>query len=232
MRHASFFILIVLVAVWPDIAAAQSASTFQQLPSILGSTPATMEEYINTLYRLAIGVAAILVVLRLIYAGVQYMFSEVITNKGKAVEDIKNALLGLVIILGAVTILNTINPEITRIDILRNARTISTTPTRPSQLPAQQTHERTNISAYDKAVAEAEKCRGQVEKVANGNFKVICPGQAPPTQNPNNQQMTGWPQSATSYTEYLEKQQQCRQAGGSPDGEETSLNQYTVRCFR
>ncbi len=92
--------------------------TFQQLPFLADAANLTTEDYINALYRMAISIAAILVVLRLVWAGVQYMLSEVVTSKEKARRDIQGALLGLLIVLGAVTILNTINPEITRTDIL------------------------------------------------------------------------------------------------------------------
>jgi len=92
----------------------------EQLPFMNGAVSST-EDYISALYMIAISVAAILVVIRLMLAGAKYMLSEVVTNKGQAKEDIKGALLGLIIVLGAVTILNTINPQLTRTDIFRNA---------------------------------------------------------------------------------------------------------------
>lgn len=98
------------------------------------------EDYISALYMIAISVAAILVVIRLMIAGAKYMLSEIVTDKGQAKEDIKGALLGLIIVLGAVTILNTINPQLTRTDIFRNAEiaTPPTTNTGNSSTPVQQ----------------------------------------------------------------------------------------------
>ena len=92
-------------------------STFQDLPFVSGMS---MESYATTLYRISITLAAFLVVLRLILAGVKYMFSEVVTNKEEAKKDITQALLGLLIILAAVTLLNTINPSLTELDFFRN----------------------------------------------------------------------------------------------------------------
>jgi len=75
-------------------------------------------DYINALYRLAISIAALLAVIKIIYAGVQYMFSDIVTQKEDAKKDIQGALLGLLIIIGAVIILNTVNTDITKNEIL------------------------------------------------------------------------------------------------------------------
>lgn len=92
--------------------------TFQTLPFTTGAANLSTEGYINALYRIAISIAAILVVIKIILAGVKYLFSDVITNKEAAKKDIRSALLGLIIILGAVTILQTINPQIINMDVL------------------------------------------------------------------------------------------------------------------
>lgn len=129
MKYFSL-ILIALLIILPETVLAQN--TFQQLPFIGGAVSST-EDYISALYRIAISVAAILVVLRLIMAGVKYILTDVVSTKSKAKDDIQNSLLGLLIILGAVTILNTINPQITRTDIFRSA-----TPTGGQQAGNQQ----------------------------------------------------------------------------------------------
>jgi hypothetical protein len=112
------FILSLGITLLPALAFAQTDMTFQEIPFLSGAGATTTEGYLTALYRVAIAAAAIIAVLRIILAGVKYMFSEIITSKKEAVEDIKGALLGLLIILGAVTILNTINPALTKIDIL------------------------------------------------------------------------------------------------------------------
>lgn len=126
-----YFILIVLMlmTITPVVVLAQQGtgvSTFQDLPGLENVSNLTTQQYIDALYVIAIVAASILAVFKLIMAGVKYMLSEVVTNKQKAKDDIRGALLGLLIILGAVTLLNTINPNLTNLDFLRNAD-----PTRP-----------------------------------------------------------------------------------------------------
>lgn len=117
---------ILILSATPLLALAEEGRmTFiEQLPFMNGAVSST-EDYISALYMIAISVAAILVVIRLMMAGAKYMLSEIVTDKGKAKDDIKGALLGLLVILGAVTILNTINPQLTRTDIFRNAETVT-----------------------------------------------------------------------------------------------------------
>lgn len=74
--------------------------------------------FITGLYRLAIGIAALAAVLRLILAGAKYIVTDVVTAKGEAKKDIQNALIGLLIVLSAVLILNTINPALNSFNAL------------------------------------------------------------------------------------------------------------------
>ncbi len=95
---------------------------YTPLVGVPGVNPnAGTEEYINALYILSISIAAFLAVVKIIFGGVKYMLSDVVTDKGNAKKDIKGALLGLLIVLAAVLILNTINPQLTNLDLLRNA---------------------------------------------------------------------------------------------------------------
>lgn len=72
--------------------------------------------FINAVYITAISIAAMLAVIKIIIAGVKYMFTDIVTQKGAAKKDIKNSLFGLLIVLGAVLILQVINPELTTFD--------------------------------------------------------------------------------------------------------------------
>lgn len=229
MRQFLFIALITLIVV-PLEVYAQGRMTFHDLPGLGGAATFTTQQYINALYVLAISLAAILAVLKLIWAGTQYMTSEKIPSKQSAKANIQGALLGLIIILAAVTILNTINPNLTNLNILRNA-----TPSEriTGNKSTATTHEQTNISAYTDAENRASECGGKVVKVADGNFKVVCPGSAPAqNNNSNNQQMVGWPRNFSNFADYMDALDQCRQGGGSPGGGEVSMNQYVVECFR
>lgn len=72
----------------------------------------SLPKYVNALYLASISIAAFLAVIKIIFAGVQYMLSDVVTDKGQAKKDIRGALIGLLIVIGAVLILNTINPQL------------------------------------------------------------------------------------------------------------------------
>lgn len=73
---------------------------------------ATIGELVYGLFLLAIVLAAVLAVVKLVIAGVKYMTSDVVTSKQSAIGDIKGAILGLLLILTTIIIVDTINPDI------------------------------------------------------------------------------------------------------------------------
>lgn len=109
--------LALLIYGLPSVVLAQVA--FRPLVGIPGLDPnASFNDYINALYALAISVAALVAVIKIIVAGVKYMLSDVVSSKGAAKEDIQSALLGLLIIAAAYLILNQINPNLTTSKLL------------------------------------------------------------------------------------------------------------------
>ena len=68
--------------------------------------------YLNLIIKLIIGISAVLAVVMIVIGGLQYMTSELISSKEEGKERIKDALLGLLIALGAWALLNTINPNL------------------------------------------------------------------------------------------------------------------------
>jgi hypothetical protein len=68
--------------------------------------------FVNLIYGLAIVIAALLAVIKIVIAGVKWMLSDVVTDKGHAKKDIQSALFGLIIIISAVLIITVINPDI------------------------------------------------------------------------------------------------------------------------
>lgn len=111
----------------PTIVAAQTVVVpFQTIPFLSGST-LTTGGYVQALYYGAIAIAAMLVVIRLIWAGTEYMLSDLVTSKAAAKSKIQNALLGLLIILAAVTILNTINPNLNNLNVIGTGGTVTIT---------------------------------------------------------------------------------------------------------
>ncbi len=120
-------ILFLAILLAPTIVSANEITTFQQIPFITGEVSSS--NYIQAIYMAAIALGAIAAVGMLIWAGAEYMLSDLVTKKSAAKERIKNALLGLLIILGAVTILNTINPNLTRLTIIEELETSELAPT-------------------------------------------------------------------------------------------------------
>ncbi|MBP6060411.1 MAG: hypothetical protein KA515_00180 [Candidatus Pacebacteria bacterium] len=65
--------------------------------------------YLNIMIKIIIGIAGVLAVLMIVIGGIEYMGSELISSKEAGKDRIQNALLGLLIALGAWALLNTIN---------------------------------------------------------------------------------------------------------------------------
>jgi hypothetical protein len=72
----------------------------------------TFSAFIGLIYGLAITLAALLAVIKIVIAGVKWMLSDVVTDKTNAKDDIRGALLGLIVIISAVLIITIINPDI------------------------------------------------------------------------------------------------------------------------
>jgi hypothetical protein len=70
-------------------------------------------EYLNVIFKFAIGLCAALAVIMLIISGITYMGDESIFAKTEAKSKMFSAILGLIIALGSYAILNTINPDLT-----------------------------------------------------------------------------------------------------------------------
>ncbi len=112
-----FFGVLILLSTSPALA--QETTVFKSLVGLPGLNPSNQDigQLIKTLYSLAIIIGAMLAVIKIILGGVKYMFSGTVTTTEAAKADIKGALLGLLIIVGAVVILGTINPQLINLDI-------------------------------------------------------------------------------------------------------------------
>ena len=117
-----------LVLLLPWLALAQdSIRTFQTLPYVDGPVSDT-GTYIEVLYKISIALAAFLVIFKVIVAGAKLTFTDSISARSEAKNDILGAVIGMLIILGAVTILNTINPNLVNLKFLSNAEPILINP--------------------------------------------------------------------------------------------------------
>jgi type IV secretory pathway VirB2 component (pilin) len=73
--------------------------------------------YLNLMIKLFIGICAVLAVIMIVMGGIQYMTSELPGNKEAGKERIMHAIFGLLLALGAWTLLNTINPDLLNTDL-------------------------------------------------------------------------------------------------------------------
>jgi hypothetical protein len=76
--------------------------------------------YISKLFVFAISIGAIIAVIRLMWAGYQYMGSEMWTSKESAKKTFREVILGLLLLLAIYLILYRINPNLLNIQILTN----------------------------------------------------------------------------------------------------------------
>lgn len=113
---SKYFLILILVALGPITAVAADVAVYTSIPFLNGEQ--TTQAYVQALYRISVSLAAIVAVIRLIWAGTEYMLSDLITSKQAAKDKIKGSIFGLILILGAVTILQTINPNLTGINEL------------------------------------------------------------------------------------------------------------------
>ncbi|MCA9354099.1 MAG: hypothetical protein KC877_01115 [Candidatus Kaiserbacteria bacterium] len=128
------FAITLLFVALPSILLA-AAPTYEPLVGIPG-VPANsdLNTYINALYALSIIVAALLAVIKIIIAGVKWMMTDIVTSKSEAKKDIQGALLGLLIVLGAVIILTVINPDIVKVNLNMDRLTTKTTLTKDTKV--------------------------------------------------------------------------------------------------
>ncbi|MEK7185324.1 MAG: pilin, partial [Patescibacteria group bacterium] len=83
--------------------------------------------YVMAMFRFLIGAAAVLAVIMIIIGGLEYMTTDVISNKSAGKEKINQAIIGLLLAIGSWLILNTIDPN-----ILTTTLDPSTTPAPPT----------------------------------------------------------------------------------------------------
>jgi hypothetical protein len=130
--HMFVSILVLAILLLPGVILAQTNLINLPIRPQAGENGFT--SYINLLYALSISAAALLAVIKIIIAGVKYMLTDVVTSKGAAIQDIKGALLGLLLIIGAVLILTVINPQLLRTTLEFDPQPMPDVPTRQSSV--------------------------------------------------------------------------------------------------
>ncbi len=90
----------------------KNADGIYELKNFNPSQKNALGTYLNILIKILIGFAAVLAVIMIVMGGIEYMTSELISSKEEGKKRITNALIGLVIALGAYVLLYTVNPSL------------------------------------------------------------------------------------------------------------------------
>ena len=112
--------IVVINPVAPSVNTKTTYTPLVKLPGVpetidtqkSDTNPCPFGNYLNILIKLFLGICGVLAVIMIVMGGIEYMTSELISSKEAGKESIRNALLGLLLALGAYLILNTINPDL------------------------------------------------------------------------------------------------------------------------
>ena len=118
------FLILFFITLIPALSFGQISTTsrgyipLEPLPGISeANQPVNFDTFISGLFRFSIGFAAALAVVMIIVGGIQYLSTDAWQGKSEGKERIKNALAGLLLAISSWIILNTINPELTSINL-------------------------------------------------------------------------------------------------------------------
>ncbi len=87
-------------------------------------TATNFPDYLQAIYRIGIGVCFALGVIMFTWAGIEYIVSEAMNTKADAKKRMQAALIGLAIALVSYILLNTINPDLLKLQNIN----VSTSP--------------------------------------------------------------------------------------------------------
>ena len=130
--------VFLLLASLPLAALAQDTSFIpltQNTPFLEGAGDAsTLPVFLNNLYKICIGLAAVIAVLQIMRAGVMYMGGDSVTEKKEAKNLIGLAIGGLILVLSPVVVFGIINPDILslKIDGIEDLRVADPAPQAPA----------------------------------------------------------------------------------------------------
>ena len=86
------------------------------LPWLQGNL--SIKDFFNQLYMIAIFFGISASVLIIAYSGIVYMTTDLFNNKKEALERIRSALTGLILLLGTYIILYLVNPDLVSLQFL------------------------------------------------------------------------------------------------------------------
>ena len=111
---ANFWIIFTVFIGLAKIAYALEVD-FPEFGGIKPADPFGPAQWIGYIFQFGLAAVGIALVYSFARAGLEWMFSDSITNNKDAIERIKSAVLGFVLLLGSYIILNTINPNLVKL---------------------------------------------------------------------------------------------------------------------
>ena len=164
MKYNIFFFIAFIFLLLPATSHAGEFVNLVGIPGLSGDPTGEggLNAYINALYRLSISIAALLAVIKIVIAGAKYMLSDIVTHKEDAKKDIQGALIGLLIVIGAIIILNTINTDLTELDLTVDTVTIEQDPMTVQELIAERQAALDNIASSTQSPVFTFSCGGHL----------------------------------------------------------------------
>jgi hypothetical protein len=99
-----------------------------QLLNSQGQYTGNLGNLLNIFFKILLSLGAFTAVVMLVIGGITYMMSDVVSTKEEARHRIQSAFYGLLLIIGAVLILNTINPQLVNFNNVFPAAGFGTAP--------------------------------------------------------------------------------------------------------
>lgn len=148
MRTYFFFVLSAIIFL-PFLVHAQTPNDFVPLTTLPNlkevAETNSLAPFLSQIYKICIGLAAVLAVLQLMRAGIMYMGGDSITEKKEARQLITLSIVGLILVLSPVIVFSVINPAILNLDIhTDNLKSGVGTASAPASSTPAQTNSATN----------------------------------------------------------------------------------------
>ncbi len=107
------FIAIIFIISLPLTAGALDYTPLAPIPQLQDTSgKTTVESFIPGAIRLIVGISGALAVIFIMIGGIKYLSTDAWGGKSEAKDTIQNAIFGLLLVIGAYVILNTVNPNL------------------------------------------------------------------------------------------------------------------------
>lgn len=149
MKHALFSLLLVTLLLPVLAHADQTFVPLTQIPAVADIQQSqNFSDFLNGLYKICIGIAAVVAVLKIVQGGIIYMLSDSITEKRTAREHISLAIIGLVLVLSPAIVFGIIDPRILQFNVDVASLSPGSTSTQSYENLPQQCRAYANMQAY------------------------------------------------------------------------------------